>query len=422
VSSEDVRGPRAPAVVLLGTLDTKGQEYARLAELVAAAGGRPLLVDAGIGQSDAHTLAPGVDAETVARAGGADLAVLRSDGDRAAAVAAMEKGAAEIALGLHAERRLDGIVALGGSGGTAIATAAMRALPFGVAKLMVSTLASGDVSDYVRGVDITMSYPVVDPVGENAVLDTVLRSAAGAIVGMARAGMTGGPARPGRPVVAATMFGVTTAGVTAARTRLQDEGYDVLTFHATGVGGDGMERLIASRRVDAVVDLTTTELADELVGGIHPAGPERLRTAGRLGIPQVISVGALDIVNFGPLQSVPAQFAGRRLVRHNPHVTLMRTTPDECAVLGRRLVERARAARGPVVILLPLRGISALAVVGGPFHDPAADAALFDAIRDGCGESIELRELDLQINDPAFGQTAAECLLELRARTTATAG
>ncbi|MFZ1996009.1 MAG: Tm-1-like ATP-binding domain-containing protein [Solirubrobacteraceae bacterium] len=422
MSGEDGQGPRAPVVVLIGTFDTKGQEYARLAELVVAAGGRPVLVDVGIGQSDAQALVPDVDAETVVRAGGTDLAVLRSDGDRGAAVGAMEKGAAEIALGLHAQRRLDGIAALGGSGGTAIATAAMRALPFGVPKLMVSTLASGDVSAYVRGVDITMSYPVVDPVGENEILDTVLRSAAGAIVGMARAGMTGGPPRSERPVVAATMFGVTTAGVTAARTRLQDEGYDVLTFHATGVGGDGMERLIASGRVDAVADLTTTELADELVGGIHPAGPDRLRTAGRLGIPQVISVGALDMVNFGPLQSVPARFADRRLVRHNPHVTLMRTTPEECAVLGRRLTERARAARGPVLILLPLRGISALAVVGGPFHDPAADAALFDAIHDGCGESIELLELDLEINDPAFGQAAAECLLELRARTAATAG
>jgi uncharacterized protein (UPF0261 family) len=267
-----------------------------------------------------------------------------------------------------------------------------------------------------------MSYPVVDPVGENAVLDTILRSAAGAIVGMVRAGMTGESSRSERPVVTATMFGVTTPGVTAARAVLHEQGYDVLTFHATGVGGDGMERMIASRRVDAVLDLTTTELADELVGGIHPAGPERLRTAGRLGIPQVISVGALDMVNFGPLQSVPDRFTERRLVHHNPQVTLMRTTPDECTVLGRRLVERARAARGPVVILLPLRGISSLAVAGGPFHDPAADRALFDAIRDGCGGSVELLELDLQINDPAFGQAAAERLLELRARTAATAG
>jgi uncharacterized protein (UPF0261 family) len=209
------------------------------------------------------------------------------------------------------------------------------------------------------------------------------------------------------------MFGVTTPGVTAARARLEDAGYDVLTFHATGTGGDGMERLIASGQIDAVLDLTTTELADELVGGIHPAGSERIRTAGRLGIAQVISVGALDMVNFGPPSTVPERFAARRFVRHNPQVTLMRTTPEECEVLGSRLVERARAARGPVAILLPLRGISALAGAGGPFYDPAADDALFRAIRDGAGGAIDVIELELEINHPDFGRAAAECLLAL---------
>jgi uncharacterized protein (UPF0261 family) len=285
----------------------------------------------------------------------------------------------------------------------------MRALPFGVPKLMVSTVASGDVGAYVQGADITMSYPVVDVVGDNRVVERVLRNAAAAVVGMTHASTVPVPESSGA-VVAATMFGVTTPCVTAARERLEAAGHEVLTFHATGVGGDSMERLIGDGVVDAVLDVTTTELADELVGGIHPAGPERLRVAGRRGIPQVISVGALDMVNFGPPETVPAQLAGRLTVRHNPMVTLVRTSAEECAELGARLAERARAATGPVRVCLPLRGVSALSVDGGPFHDPRADAALFDAVRAGCAGEVELMELDCDINAPAFAQALAEVL------------
>jgi uncharacterized protein (UPF0261 family) len=279
-----------------------------------------------------------------------------------------------------------------------------------VPKLMVSTVASGDVSAYVQGADITMSYPVVDVVGDNRVVERVLRNAAAAVVGMARAAMVPVPTSS-RAVVAATMFGVTTPCVTAARERLEAAAHEVLTFHATGVGGDSMERLVDDGLIDAVLDVTTTELADELVGGIHPAGPERLRTAGRRGIPQVISVGALDMVNFGPPETVPARLAGRLTVRHNPMVTLVRTSPEECAELGTRLAERARAATGPVSIHLPLRGVSALSVAGGPFHDPQADAALFDAVRAGCAGEIELVELDCDINDLAFARGLADALM-----------
>jgi uncharacterized protein (UPF0261 family) len=395
-------------VVLVGTLDTKGHEYARLRELVQAAGAECLLIDGGVlGES----LVPvDIGADVVAEAAGSDLEALRSAADRGEAVRAMGDGLAVVVQRLHAQGRLDAIGALGGSGGTALATAAMRSLPFGVPKLMVSTLASGDVGAYVQGADITLTYPVVDVVGDNRILERVLRSAAGAIVGMAQAAIDPVPAAT-RPVVAATMFGVTTPCVTVAREQLESAGHEVLTFHATGVGGDAMERLIAAGYVDAVLDVTTTELADELVGGIHPSGAQRLRCAGAAGIPQVFSVGALDMVNFGPPDTVPAHLAQRAIVRHNPMVTLVRTSPDECAVLGARLAERARAGRGPVCVLLPLRGVSALSAPGGPFHDPVADAALFDAIRAGCGTDVEVIEHDCSINDPPFARALAERLV-----------
>jgi uncharacterized protein (UPF0261 family) len=397
-------------VVLVGTLDTKGHEYARLRELVQADGADCILIDAGVlGRSQVPC---DIGADVVAQAAGVELDALRSAADRGEAVRAMGDGLAVIVRRLLADVRLDAIAALGGSGGTALATAAMRSLPFGVPKLMVSTVASGDVGAYVQGADITMTYPVVDVVGDNQILERVLRSAAGAIVGMARAAAAPLPATT-RPVVAATMFGVTTACVTVAREHLEAVGNEVLTFHATGVGGDSMERLIAAGCVDAVLDVTTTELADELVGGVHPAGPQRLRCAGLAGIPQVISVGALDMVNFGPPETVPAQLADRAIVRHNPMVTLVRTSPGECAILGTRLAERARAGTGRVCVLLPRRGLSALSVPGGPFHDPEADAALFDAIRAGCGAHVDVIEHDCGINDPQFARALADRLTEL---------
>jgi uncharacterized protein (UPF0261 family) len=396
-----------PTVVLVGTLDTKGREYARLRDLVAALGAKTLIVDVGIQIREDGTLTADVDAKSVARRAGFELAMLRAANDRGAAVQAMAAGAAAVASELHAVGRLDAIAAIGGSGGTAIATAAMRALPFGIPKLMVSTIASGDVSPYVQGSDITMSHPVVDVVGDNAIVESVLRSAAGSIVGMATAAAAS-VLPSGRSSVAATMFGVTTPCVTFAREELERRGYEVFTFHATGIGGDAMERLIEAEYFDAVLDVTTTELADELVGGIHPAGPQRLRTAGRLGIPQVVSVGALDMVNFGPRDTLPRHLAGRTIVRHNPQVTLVRTTAEECAELGARLAQRLRASSGPVSVYLPLRGTSMLSIAGQPFHDPDADRALFDAIRDGCESAVEVVELDCDINDPAFARSMAD--------------
>jgi uncharacterized protein (UPF0261 family) len=398
-----------PTVVLIGTLDTKGDEYAYLAERVREHGCDVLLVDAGI--LGEPSVSADVSRAEVATAAGADVAALGAAGDRGAAVEAMARGAAEVVKRLHAEGRLDGVAALGGSGGSSIATHAMRELPVGVPKLMVSTLASGDTRPYVGAVDVTMTYSVVDIAGINQVSARILSNAAGAIAGMAKA--TAPPLGEARPLVAASMFGVTTPCLTAARERLEELGYEVLVFHATGTGGQSMEALMHGGFVAASLDVTTTELADDLVGGVLSAGPHRLDAAGELGIPQVVSLGALDMVNFGPRDTVPTQFADRNLYVHNPTVTLMRTTPEECAELGRRVARKLNAARGPTALFVPLRGVSMIAVEGQPFHDAAADEALFGALREHLDPSVEAHWLELDVNDPQFALAMADRLHEL---------
>jgi uncharacterized protein (UPF0261 family) len=398
-----------PTVVLLGTLDTKGKEYEYLRERVREHGVDTLLVDTGIlGEPLAQ---PDVTREEVARAAGADVAELAGRGDRGAAVETMARGAAAVVMRLYDEGRLDAVLALGGSGGSAIATAAMRGLPVGVPKLMVSTLASGDTRPYVGAVDVTMMYSVVDIAGINRISERILSNAAGAAAGMAKASAPEAGER--RPLVGATMFGVTTPSVTRARETLERLGYEVLVFHATGTGGQSMEALVESGFVTAVLDLTTTELADELVGGVLSAGPHRLEAAGRAGIPQVVSLGALDMVNFGPIETVPERFRGRNLYVHNPTVTLMRTTPEECAELGGRIGEKLSAATGPTALYVPLRGVSMIATEGQPFHDPVADEALFEALRESLGDNVEVHELDLDVNDPRFADAMANRLHEL---------
>jgi uncharacterized protein (UPF0261 family) len=396
-------------IVLLGTLDTKGAEYEYFRERVREQGADVLLVDVGV--LGEPLVSPDVTRDEVARAGGADVRALAASGDRGAAVVAMARGAAEVAKRLHAEGRLDGIAALGGSGGSAIATTAMRALPVGVPKLMVSTLASGDTRPYVGASDVTMTYSVVDIAGLNQVSRRIIANAAGAIAGMAA--VDPGASGDGKPLVGATMFGVTTPCVTRARERLEELGYEVLVFHATGTGGQSLEALVRDGFVTAVVDVTTTELADELVGGVLSAGPDRLEAAGAGGIPQVVSLGALDMVNFGPRDTVPERFRGRTLYEHNPTVTLMRTTPEECAELGRRIAAKLNEARGPVALFVPLRGVSLIATDGQPFHDPEADEALFAALRETLDPSLEVHALDTDVNDPAFAEAMADRLDEL---------
>jgi len=392
-------------VVLLGTLDTKGVEYAFLRDRLREHGVEVLVVDAGIHEPVGFE--PDISRHEVARAGGADVDELAAGGDRGAAVTAMAAGAEQVVLRLHEEGKLAGILALGGSGGSSIATRAMRALPVGVPKLMVSTVASGDTRAYVGAVDVTMMYSVVDISGVNRVSARIMANAAGAIAGMVGATV---PELEAKPLVGATMFGVTTPCVTRARERLEELGYEVLVFHATGAGGESLEALARGGFLAGVLDTTTTELADELVGGVFPAGPGRLEAAGAAGVPQVVSLGALDMVNFGPRDTVPPQFEGRNLYVHNPTVTLMRTTPEECAELGRTIGRRLSAAQGPTVLFVPLKGVSMIAVEGQPFYDADADAALFAALRETLADSVEVHEIDTDINDPEFAVAMADRL------------
>jgi uncharacterized protein (UPF0261 family) len=325
-------------------------------------------------------------------------------------VTAMAAGAEEILKELYADGKVAGVIALGGSGGSSIAARAMRALPVGVPKLLVSTVASGDTRPYVGAVDVTMMYSVVDISGVNSVSARIMANAAGAIAGMVGARV---PILESKPLVGATMFGVTTPCVTRARARLEELGYEVLVFHATGAGGQSLEALVRDGFLVGVLDTTTTELADELVGGVLSAGPDRLEAAGAAGVPQVVSLGALDMVNFGPRETVPAQFEGRNLYVHNPTITLMRTTPDECAELGRTIGRKLSAATGPTALFVPLKGVSMIAVEGQPFYDPAADDALLAGLHETLDSSVEVHELDTDINDPAFADAMADRLHEL---------
>jgi uncharacterized protein (UPF0261 family) len=393
-------------VVLVGTLDTKGHELAFVRERVREHGVDVLLVDTGVFEPQ---ITPDVSREEVARAAGEDVAALAASGDRGAAVTAMARGAAEVVRRLHEEGRLDAVAGLGGSGNSSIATEAMRALPVGVPKLMVSTVAAGDTRPYVGAVDVTMMYSVVDVSGVNSISARIMANAAGAIAGMAKATV---PPLDQRPLVGATMFGVTTPCVTRARERLEELGYEVLVFHATGTGGQSMEALVRAGFLAGVLDATTTELADDLVGGVLSAGPDRLEAAGAEGVPQVVSLGALDMVNFGPRETVPERFEGRNLYVHNPTITLMRTTAEECAELGRRIGRKLSAATGPTVLYVPLRGVSMIDVEGQPFHDPGADDALFAGLRETL-DGVEVHEADTDVNDPELAVAMADRLHEL---------
>ncbi|HKG25133.1 MAG TPA: Tm-1-like ATP-binding domain-containing protein [Thermomicrobiales bacterium] len=400
-----------PTIVLLGTLDTKGEEYDYLRRRVRDGGCDVVMIDAGI--LGEPTTAADVTRAEVARAAGADVAALAAMGDRGSAIATMARGATEIVRRLHAEGRLDGILGMGGSNGSALVGQAMRALPVGVPKLIVSTVAAGDTRPYIGESDIALLYSVVDIAGLNRLSERILTNAAAAIVGMAGAYAGFQPAAGSKPLIAATMFGVTTGCVTAARQWLEERGYEVLVFHATGTGGRSMEALAAGGFLAGVLDVTTTELADELVGGILSAGPDRLEIAGARGLPQVVSLDALDMVNFGPMATVPERFRGRSLYAHNAAVTLMRTTPEECAELGQIIARKLNAATGPVALFVPLRGVSAIATAGKVFHDPIADRALIDNLTAGLGPNVELHELDMEINDPRFARAMAERMDEL---------
>lgn len=394
------------SVVIVGTLDTKGEEIEFTRTILEEQGVDVHVIDVGV--IGDPTFPPDTSADAVAAEAGSSLQELRERSERGHAMEVMGAGAAQIASHLHEDGKLDGILGLGGSGNTSVATRAMRALPYGIPKLMVSTVASGDVRPYVGARDIMMLYSVADIEGLNQLTKRILSNAALSMVGM----VSNDPDLDivDRPTIAITMFGVTTTGVQYARDYLEEKGYEVLVFHATGTGGQSMEALIRAGVIDGVLDMTTTELADHLVGGVLSAGPDRLTAAADSDIPQVVSTGALDMVNFGALDTVPEEFQDRTLLVHNPEVTLMRTTVTECAELGKRLAEKVNKSTAPCSVMLPLAGVSQIAVDGEEFYDPAADSALFDSIRETIADHVDLDEREMAINDEAFAVAAARTL------------
>ncbi|HEX6520448.1 MAG TPA: Tm-1-like ATP-binding domain-containing protein [Streptosporangiaceae bacterium] len=420
------------AVALVGTLDTKGPEFAFLAARLRAAGAEVIVVDVGTGEPAGLT--PDIAGDQVAAAAGTTRAELRAAKDRGRAVTEMGRGAAIVVADLVAQGRVGGVLGAGGSGGSSIAAQVMAALPVGMPKLLVSTMASGDVSPYVGAKDVCIMYSVVDVAGINRISRLVLGNAAAAMAGMVQAQEQQAQERQAqeqqaqeqqarehatpdtdqKPLIAASMFGVTTPAVEAASAHLTQLGYEVLVFHATGAGGRALEALAEARLVSGVLDLTTTELADDLVGGVLSAGPDRLTAAGAAGLPQVIAPGALDMVNFGPPATVPDNFRGRLFFEHNPTVTLMRTTPEEMAELGARIGRKAANASGPTQVFWPDRGVSALDADGQPFRDPAADEACREALeRELAAAGKALQRVDAHINDPAFATTMADRLHEM---------
>ena len=413
--------------MLVCALDTKGEEAAYIKTLLAEAGLNVRVLDSGVLGEPAFS--PDISAEDTAFAGGAKLAELAARRDRGEAVAAMMRGAAAIVAKLYDEGEVAGVIGLGGSAGTSVGTAAMRALPLGIPKVMVTTMASGNTRPFVGQSDITMMNSIVDISGLNRISREMLGNAAYALIGMVQgrreaerrereraAAGAAGTTLPDKPLIAASMCGVTTLCVDAARAYLEQHGYEVLVFHGTGVGGATMESLIHAGYFAGVIDITTSELADDVAGGLLGAGPERLTMAGRSGVPQVVSVGAADMANFGPPDTVPPHLRANRLLhRHNPSITLMRTNSEENRRLGELIAAKLNGGSYPArtAVYLPLRGVSSMDAPGEPFHGPEEDVALFVAIRAGLRKDIELVEMDCHINDESFALAMARKLVEL---------
>jgi uncharacterized protein (UPF0261 family) len=396
-------------IVLVGSLDTKGQEFAFVKDLLTNQGLNTLVIDFGV--MGPPSIDPDIPRTEVAQAGGGDLTRLGSGKHKDEAMQIMAKGLAVVVRRLYDSGKLDGILGMGGSGGTSIATAAMRTLPVGVPKLMVSTVGGGDVSTYTGTRDITFMPSIVDVAGINRISRAIYSNAAGAIAGMVSV------ARPelgqAKPLVTASMFGNSTRCVDAARQVLEASGYEVLVFHAVGTGGKTMESLIADGYIQASMDITTTELADEVCGGVFSAGPDRMMAAARAGIPTVLVPGCVDMANFWGIETVPEKYQGRNLYQWNPNVTLLRTNAAENTRMGQMIAAAANASTGPVAILLPLRGVSMLDSPGNQFWDPEADQACFEAIKANLKSGVRVIEMDHNINDPEFAQAIASTLLEL---------
>jgi len=401
----------AQTILLVGAFDTKGPEYAFVRERILADGLEVLTLNTGVlGSTDLFSV--DIEAEQVAAAAGGSLQQLRENKDRGESMRAMAAGVAKLAPALYAEGRFAGVLGMGGSGGSSVVTAAMRALPIGVPKVCVSTVASGQTSAFVGSKDVVLFPSITDVAGVNRISQVIFSRAAGAICGMVRAKLP--EVVDERPIIVASMFGNTTECVDACREALDQKGYEVLVFHSTGTGGQTMEALVGEGLVDAVLDITTTEWADEICGGTLSAGPDRLSAPGRLGVPHLIVPGCVDMANFGPIDTVPEKYrGGRNLYEWNPAITLMRTTAAENAQMGKIFAEKANAARGPVAFLLPLQGVSILDGDGERFCDREADAALFAALKENLDPSIRVEELEANINDAAFSDRAVAMMLEL---------
>lgn len=395
-------------IAIIGTLDTKGREFGFIKSLIEERGMQTLCINTGVFE-------PAFEADVsnaeIAAAAGADIQEIVAKKDRAMATDVLSRGLEKLLPELYASGKFDGVISAGGSGGTSMAAPAMRALPIGVPKMIISTMASGNVSQYVGTSDLIMVPSIVDVEGLNDISRKIFTNAVNALCGMLH--FPSEVKSDGKPLLAATMFGVTTPCIKAAKEYLESQGYDVLVFHATGAGGMSMESLIDAGFIKGVLDITTTEWCDEVVGGVLSAGPHRLEAAGRKKIPQVVSVGALDMVNFGPWDTVPLQFADRNLYKHNPTVTLMRTTAEELRQIGGRIAEKLNQAEGKTVLMLPLKGVSAIDVEGTPFYDPEADQVLFDTLRSEVGDSVEIIEMDNAVNDEAFALAAAKKLVSM---------
>jgi len=396
-------------VALVGTFDSKGVEYAYVKKILEDIGLKTFTIHMGVFPP---MFTPDVSNVDVANAVGVDINEVAAKKDRGWATEVLSKGMEKLIPQLYREGKFDGILAFGGTGGTSIATPAMRALPIGVPKVMVSTVASGNTSQYVGTSDIVMMPSVVDVSGLNSISTKIFTNAAFAIAGMVS--FENKAVVEKKPLVAATMFGVTTPCINFAREYLEARGYEVLVFHATGTGGRSMEDLVKAGFIEGVLDITTTEWADEVVGGVLSAGPNRLAAAGSLGVPQVVSVGAVDMCNFGPIDTVPAKFSDRKIYKHNPTVTLMRTTVDENIEIANNIAEKLNGAKDYTVLMLPLQGVSMIDAVGQAFYGPEEDTALFETLRSKIDRKVvRLEEYELHVNDQEFAEKAAQNLIDM---------
>ncbi len=398
------------SIILIGCFDTKGEAFAYLRTCILAKGESVLTINTGV-LGTTTKFPVDFEANSIAQAAGESLADIRTIRDRGQAIEVMSSGASVLVNQLTREKKVKAVVGMGGGGGTSIVLAAMQAVPFGIPKLCLTTLATKDLSRQIGHRDITLMPSVVDIAGLNSILTLLLEQAAAAICAMSNVVPTATDQPLGR--IAVSMFGNTTACVDQCTDLLQERGYEVFAFHANGVGGQTMESLIQAGYFDAVLDITTTELADDLCGGICSAGPDRLLATGKLGIPQVVVPGCLDMVNFGHPDTVPLHFKNRRLYSWSPDVTLMRTDELENERLGKKMAQKLNQSAGPVTVVLPLHGLSQLDQEGGVFHQPEFNKVLFNAIKSTVSESVTVVESTAHINDPSFSALLVDSLMAL---------